>query len=513
MNNSINIKGIIFQIDSEALSTFRAYQKSVRLHFSTYEDSEEIIEDIESRFAELFHDKLNAEKRKSINPTDVKSVMNSMGSIADFEEMDDTEEELAEDSKLFRDGKRKIIFGVASGLANYLKIDPAWIRFIFASLSFIGLGVVLYLLLTLIMPVSEDLEEPNYKRLFRNTDDKVVSGVSAGFAKCFGIDPVWFRLIFVALAALGGLGFLAYLILMIIIPEAKTASEKTEMNGNPITLENIEKNLKANLGQSENQENALLRFLLLPLKLLVQLISNSETQKGKKVLNIARIIIGLGVLGASAAVLFGGIMSTLLFTGFFNQFAHYIPEFPVILIASSIPDFMAFSHLALAAFSALLILFLSICLLTNKSYIKPWAFGIVFLCILLSGATLAVNGIILATDFKEEFTSSTETLLDVENNTKLQINTIDNGYFWNQKIDLKIKRTEATTIKIETNTSARAYNSERSKEYLEGVNHYFKLKGSVLELNSRLLLNDGIPFRNQKLELVVYVPSSIKLIE
>lgn len=57
-------------------------------------------------------------------------------------------------------------------------------------------------------------------RLRRSPDDKVFGGVCGGLGEYFGIDPLWFRIAFVALVFAGaGGGLILYLIAMIAIPE------------------------------------------------------------------------------------------------------------------------------------------------------------------------------------------------------------------------------------------------------------------------------------------------------
>lgn len=61
------------------------------------------------------------------------------------------------------------------------------------------------------------------KRLVKS-QDKMVSGVAAGIAEYFEIDPVLVRLLFVLLLFAGSGGFWIYLILMVIMPEAAPVS-------------------------------------------------------------------------------------------------------------------------------------------------------------------------------------------------------------------------------------------------------------------------------------------------
>jgi phage shock protein C len=55
--------------------------------------------------------------------------------------------------RLMRSRTEKVIAGVAGGIGQYLAIDPVIVRLAFAALCLTGLGVVLYPILWLIMPV------------------------------------------------------------------------------------------------------------------------------------------------------------------------------------------------------------------------------------------------------------------------------------------------------------------------------------------------------------------------
>ena len=56
------------------------------------------------------------------------------------------------------------------------------------------------------------------KKLYRNTQNKMIAGVCSGLADYINIDPTVVRVIW-ALIALGGAGIIAYLIAALIIPE------------------------------------------------------------------------------------------------------------------------------------------------------------------------------------------------------------------------------------------------------------------------------------------------------
>lgn len=88
-----------------------------------------------------------------------------------------------------------------------------------------------------------DVQQLGRKRLFRDVDNRMIGGVCSGLGAYFNIDTVWFRLAFVV-ATLAGVSILVYLVLWVIIPPALTISEKLEMNGNPVTISNIEKAIR-----------------------------------------------------------------------------------------------------------------------------------------------------------------------------------------------------------------------------------------------------------------------------
>jgi phage shock protein C len=58
---------------------------------------------------------------------------------------------------LTRDIKNKVIFGVCSGIAKELGIDPILVRLVFviATLAGIGLPIIVYIVMAILMPKEE----------------------------------------------------------------------------------------------------------------------------------------------------------------------------------------------------------------------------------------------------------------------------------------------------------------------------------------------------------------------
>lgn len=193
---NINLSGQVFQIDEDAYAELEAYIAIIRSKYKQAEGGEEIINDIEARLAEMFSELL--EGRSVISTGDVDIVIERMGRPEEFEADEETEEEL------FSGHDRK-----------------------------------------------------KSRRLFRNPDDKVAGGVLAGVSAYLGIeDPIWLRIAFIVfLFASFGTALLVYIIALIIIPEAKTSSEKLQMRGEAVTLDNIDRTFKESMDNLKDSFN------------------------------------------------------------------------------------------------------------------------------------------------------------------------------------------------------------------------------------------------------------------
>ena len=78
------------------------------------------------------------------------------------------------------------------------------------------------------------------RTLYRDVDHAVLGGVLGGIAGFFRINPLWLRLAFIVLLiASFGTALLVYILLWIIVPPARTAAEKLQLAGKPVTLSSI----------------------------------------------------------------------------------------------------------------------------------------------------------------------------------------------------------------------------------------------------------------------------------
>jgi len=106
-------------------------------------------------------------------------------------------------------------------------------------------------------------DKDDNRRFYRSLDDAVLGGVLSGIAGYFKVNPLWTRLIFTLAAFISfGLALPLYVILWIIVPPARTAAEKLQLAGKPVTLESIrELNIEAETSQTRSVAPVLKRIL------------------------------------------------------------------------------------------------------------------------------------------------------------------------------------------------------------------------------------------------------------
>lgn len=95
--------------------------------------------------------------------------------------------------------------------------------------------------------------ENTKKRLFRNPAGKMVSGVCAGLAAYFDIDPVWIRIIAILLFCVTiPITLIAYIAMWILLPVADTTQTRMAMSGKSPTLENIAQTVTRQYNNARN---------------------------------------------------------------------------------------------------------------------------------------------------------------------------------------------------------------------------------------------------------------------
>lgn len=247
---TINIAGLFFHIDEDAYNKLSNYLTAIKNSLNT-EGKEEIINDIESRIAEIFSEKIDP-KTGVISMVDVDNIIQIMGQPEDYRLDDENETQNQSNENYFND--------------NYIKRP---------------------------------------RKLFRDGEKKVLGGVLSGLANYFNIDVVWIRIIFILLIFVYGSSIIIYPILWIIIPKAKTVSDILEMKGEPVNISNIEKQVRENFDQLGNNIRNIdtKRFKEAGTKLSDVIL---------KIIGIGCVVIGtMGMIGSSIMIfVFNSITNT-----------------------------------------------------------------------------------------------------------------------------------------------------------------------------------------------------------
>ena len=279
---NINIGSRVFNIDEDAYDLLSRYLESIKKYFQKINIEDDIFQDIENRISEKFNSILK--NRESLNIDDINNIIKEMGTLDDFKEayndfdtndfnnQNNESKTTGKRKRIYRNTSDKVIAGVASGLANYFSVDPIIFRLIFIVSLFTGFGLIAYLIFWIGIPANDSGKINENKRLYRDGDNKIFGGVAYGLGNYFGIDPAIVRVFFILSIFFGGLGILAYLILWVSIPEAKTVGEKMNMEGYPLTLENIEKFFKEKLPNKDGKENLFVKIILFPFRIIGPII-------------------------------------------------------------------------------------------------------------------------------------------------------------------------------------------------------------------------------------------------
>lgn len=542
-NISINISGIIFHIEEDGYDRLKKYLDSIHNYFGAFEDSSEILADIESRIAELFLSKLS-EGKQVITAEDVETLQATMGNVNDFKAAEAQEVPLSDNSagtpraeqprqeqgaprytsrKLYRDEKRKILGGIGAGLGNYFKIDPVWPRLILALLAFstYGAGILLYVLLWILLPVSDTLEdEPSVRKMYRDSGNKVLGGVAAGVAAFFGTEASLIRVLFIVFAIIGGAGILVYIILWIALPEAKSITEKMEMQGEPVTLSNIETSIKKGIHEKEGQEeSALAKVLLFPFRLLAALINGLAQFLGPVVkisVDILRIAIGVLILAVGLLMIFALLVSAGITLGIFgipdwgwvHDWQVNTPNIPLQAFRNTFSGWVISAGILAALTPLVFMSLLGFSIIARRLVFNSYVGWTLFVIFFLAVGYLSFTIPPIAYGFKEEAEFKTEETFPVTSKTVI-LNVNEVGLDDYEVTELTLRPHEANTIRIVRRFQAQGRTKKNAIENAQTVSYRITRQDSVLTFDSNIQFSDTAKFRGQRLNVDVFMPATL----
>lgn len=297
-----SISGISFTLDKEAYARLEEYISSLKKAYDHNPDGAEIIADIEARIAELILSALS-DAGQTVRKPLIENIIAQLGCAEDISGESAADEPIKSDTRiprrLYRDVENAKLGGVCAGLGKYFDVDTVWIRLV----PFLPLLVLIF---------------------------------------CDG----WVASIF---GNLFGMFIISYIIMWFAVPSAKSARQKLEMNGEPVTVRSISENSSATPEETAKSSVAsavtvLGRIFVVMLKLFVALLI------------LPFIFVSVVLLVVMFAVIFGGFAS-LFEIGNFGALSGFItPEEPLLCVLG----------ILIALIPIALLLYLFVTLLMNK---------------------------------------------------------------------------------------------------------------------------------------------------
>ncbi len=474
---TINISGVVFHIDEDAFDKLQIYLKSLNGKFGATDEGREIITDIEARIAEIFTEK-SKDQKNVITTEDVDHIIEIMGTPEEFDASED-DETTTEDTRY---------------------------------------------------------EYRKHRRLYRDPDNTIISGVCGGLAAYFNIDPVAVRIIFVILFFFPtGLSLLTYIILWLAVPVARTTAQKLEMRGEKVTVSNIErtikdefKNVKENYQEFkksksyQNTKDGIARFfeiIGITLKALFKLILI--------ILGIVFVFTGAIILISLVSALFVGGIANIHFLGF-----DYIP-LPPILNAFTDPSmvWMFVMGLFLVTFIPILALVYGSVKLIFKFKSNDRLIGLTALGLwLIALGTLIVISFNEAGNFRTSARSTESYRIDNPANNILYLKAAPDKYddysYYDEYIDLDdmilvevdnkiqlfgkpeldIIKTTGEEIELVFKKRSRGKSKSDARENADEIVYKWIQNDSLIVFDQYFKLPEDVKWRHQEFDMILKLP-------
>ncbi|UCG27190.1 MAG: PspC domain-containing protein [Bacteroidales bacterium] len=475
----INLAGLVFNIDEDAYEALKEYLHAISAEFKDLEEGEEIINDIESRIAEIFQAKISEHKKEVINLKDVQEMIGIMGKPEEYL----NGEEFQEETKQKR---------------TYYRRSP--------------------------------------RRLYRDPGDAVLGGVCGGLGAYFSIDPIWFRIIFIILT-LGYLsGVLIYLILWIVVPRAETHTQKLEMRGENITIKNIEKSVKEEYEQvKDNLKKVKKSKGYSRTRNAINDVADLIGSILLAFIKIILIIIGVAFILAGFSVLIGFVgvfffKHTFFIPTLFDIEFFYFPDFLHMFVEPGNVPFILTALILTVCIPLLALIYGGIKLIfrfkANDKMIGLMAFILWF----LSAASIFVLTLVEGVNYSDHATLTNRyplTGLRVDtiylrlnenypelgqNNdlhfelegTEIIVSRVEDKFYSKPTFDIEMSDNDKSSLEIERRSQGKS--RRLAAENAQMINYYWEQQDSLLQLDQFFSLPEGEKWRIPEIRITLLVP-------
>ncbi|MFD1875130.1 GIN domain-containing protein [Hymenobacter bucti] len=444
--------------------------------------------------------------------------------------------------RLYRDLAHRKIAGVCAGLAQYFAVNPLVVRLIFLALvllpnvfgvydhfpgtgmfrhrfDFGGLALIAYIVLWIALPKRDDAPAPidtldfggslTGRKLFRDVDSGKVGGVSAGLAAYFRTDVVLVRVLFLISLFLGGSGFIIYLILWVVVPEARTVSEKMQMRGDAVTLSGIDNNLRSNAFDGDTTTPVGSRSV----GTFLEGAARSARPAASFLGTIIRWLVGGLLIFWGGSGLFGVLMmlgaalSIIPFTAVEHTSNGFMFDDSFGALVRNLPPWGAIAGALLLGIPALGLILLGLRLILRRSVLGRTT-GSVLLGLWLLGIVGSVAaGLQVARDFQAKGTYNTTMRLTnmAGRGIVLDSRNVEDDFEWVKLRVAPADSGKAPYVEQEFRANGRTEEAARLTAQ-QTVVYSIDQRDSTITFDQGFRLKDSAPFRNQKLSLTLYLP-------
>jgi phage shock protein PspC (stress-responsive transcriptional regulator) len=466
---NINIGGLFFHIDEDAYQKLTRYFEAIKRSLSNSSGKDEIMKDIEMRVAELLTEKQKSDKHV-INNKDVDEVIVIMGQPEDYRIDDD---------------------GADAPADSYY---------------------------------------PKRKKLYRDKDRGLIGGVATGLSHYLGIDAVWIKILFLVFIPAGGSGLIAYLVFWIATPKAITTSEKLEMTGEPVTISNIEKKVREEFDSVSNKfKNADYDKMGNQVKGGAERVANGIGEAITKIFGVFAKVLGAIILVFSSITLAGLFIGLFTFgtTSFIDTpWQRYIDAVNYTDIPLWLFGILTFLAIGIPFFF-FLILGLKLLVTNLKSIGSIAKYSLLGIWIFAVGALIFI-GIKQSTERAYDGKVVQKETLQLKPTDTLHIKFVNNDFFsksiydnedflftqdstkqeviYSNDIRFELKATDKLLPYLQIEKLAEGKSFGEANTRAEKIKYGFKLVGNELVLDNYLLTEMASKYRNQHVELFLYLP-------
>jgi phage shock protein PspC (stress-responsive transcriptional regulator) len=484
----ININGIVFHIEEDAYEILKSYMTDVQRHFFNSADSLEITTDIENRIAEMFNEILLREGTQVIVVQNVKTVVEQMGSVKDFEIEEDGGSPHAQQA---------FTYGT----------------------------------------------EP--RRLFRDPDDHLVAGVCSGIANYFDFNAVWVRLLFAVAVAFAGTGFILYIILWIVVPKAVTRADRMAMKGQKLDLQgfktNFEQELNTVKGNLHNFHNEARPLVYKTRDFAGDVAGHLGNFLGGTGRLIGKLI-AIALIASSFAGIIGVVIATVSAFAYGNRHMNIYRIFPFNIADQHVNNIFIVCALLLAIIPLLAIILTLIHYVFRGNVINRTAGSALLMIWIIALSVIIYYTAKTSADFKEyaSFSQTVNIKPSADSTYYLKLNDIkfltkedsirlrvkedfggkiildddeDNNMDMPDKnIELFVEKSDVPQPVLVESFSARGSDYQEALYNARGTNYQFKQEGNILKFNRRLEKQDDRLWRAQELRLTLKIPLNSKVV-